>query len=473
MRPDLLNPLFAEVRALKGVGPALIKPLARLGLERIKDLLYHFPTGWVYRKRVTELDVADVGQNVIVTLIVIDHKSNSSPRAPTRIHANDPVGNYVTLTFFGRNGGWARKQLPTGATRIVSGKLERYGDELQIVHPDVSEVGPNNHLDVLAEPVYPLSEGINSRRIALLADANLADLPQLPEWIEPGLLVQKKWPGWSQALQLAHRSEQQDARDRLAYDELFSNQLAMRLVRAAMDRRLGTAIVGDGRLIGALQLPFALTNAQKRAISEIDGDLAQSKPMLRLLQGDVGSGKTMVALHTLLRAVEAGKQGAFLAPTEILARQHFANLQHLLAGLPQREIARSNAYGIGRWLHRHIGRHPRNFSRSGKLPCTRGCGYRRAAPVWREPKADVVAQGQYGPASIGYDRDPDPAHFGARKLWRNGWFKAGRVTSWPNPGRDQRHVVGTTARIGGWCGAPFGKRTTGILGLPIGRRKRE
>jgi ATP-dependent DNA helicase RecG len=334
MRPDLLNPLFAEVRALKGVGPALIKPLARLGLERIKDLLYHFPTGWVYRKRVTELDVNDVGLNVIVTLLVVDQKANSSPRAPTRIHATDPVGNYVTLTFFGRNGGWARKQLPTGSTRIVSGKLERYGDELQMVHPDLSEPSPNNQLDVLAEPVYPLSEGINSRKIAQLVDGNLTNLPQLSEWIEPGLLAQKKWPSWSQAIQLAHRSEQQDARDRLAYDELFSNQLAMRLVRAAMDRRLGTAIIGDGRLIDALQLPFALTNAQKRAINEIDADLAHSKPMLRLLQGDVGSGKTMVALHTLLRAVETGKQGALLAPTEILARQHFANLQQILSGLP-------------------------------------------------------------------------------------------------------------------------------------------
>jgi ATP-dependent DNA helicase RecG len=334
MRPDLLNPLFAEVRAMKGVGPALLKPLAKLGLERIKDLLYHFPTHWIYRKRVGELDVADVGNNIIVTIAVVDHKSSSSPRAPTRIYANDPLGNYITLTFFGRNGGWARKQLPLGETRIISGKLERYGDELQMVHPEISEPGSQQSTGALAEAVYPQSEGINSRRIGQMVDANLAALPQLPEWIDPGFLAKKSWPNWAQALQLAHRSEQQDARDRLAYDELFSNQLAMRLLRAAMDRRIGTAIQGDGRLIDALRLPFELTGAQKRAIGEIDSDLAQSKPMLRLLQGDVGSGKTMVALHTLLRAVEAGKQGALLAPTEILARQHFANLQQLLVGLP-------------------------------------------------------------------------------------------------------------------------------------------
>jgi ATP-dependent DNA helicase RecG len=334
MRPDLLNPLFAEMRAMKGVGPALIKPLSKLGLERIKDLIYHLPTGWIYRKKVVELDVADVGQNIIISVVVTDHKNNSSPRAPTRIFVCDALGNYVTLTFFGRNGGWARKQLPVGETRIISGRLERYGDELQIVHPEVSEGTASENNGIVAEAVYPQSEGITSKRLAQLVDANLSNLPQLAEWIEPSLLQRRNWPNWQQAVQLAHRTEQQDARDRLAYDELFSNQLAMRLVRAAMDRRIGSPIIGDGRLVNALRLPFELTGAQKRTILQIEQDIAQDRPMLRLLQGDVGSGKTMVAVHTLLRAVEAGKQAAMLAPTEILARQHFASLQQTLAGLP-------------------------------------------------------------------------------------------------------------------------------------------
>jgi ATP-dependent DNA helicase RecG len=333
MRPDILNPLFAETASLKGVGPGLAKPLGKLGLERVKDLAYHFPASWTYRKQVGLLDQVDVGLNIIVRLVIVDHKSGGSARAPTRIHACDADGNYVSLVFFGRGGGWARKQLPVGEARIISGKLEQYGQELQIIHPDhiaaVTEAAPT-----AIEPVYPLSEGLTNNRAGQLVAQALERLPELPEWIEPGLLTQKGWRPWRDALSTVHRKDDAGVRDRLAYDELFANQLAMRLVRAALDKRRSTPISGDGRLVDALEMPFALTRAQRRVISEIEGDIAQPRPMLRLLQGDVGSGKTMVALHALLRAVEAGMQGALLAPTEILARQHFANLQASLAGLP-------------------------------------------------------------------------------------------------------------------------------------------
>jgi ATP-dependent DNA helicase RecG len=333
MRPDILNPLFAETSTLKGVGPGLAKPLARLGLERVKDIVYHFPAGWTYRKQVSLLDQGDVGQNIIVRLVIVDHKSGGSARAPTRIHGCDAEGNYVSLVFFGRNGGWARKQLPVGAERIISGKLEQYGQELQIIHPDhvvtVGEAPPP-----AIEPVYPLSEGLTNNRAGQLVSQALERLPQLEEWIEPSQLAQKGWKSWREALFSVHHKDEAAIRDRLAYDELFANQLAMRLVRASLDKRRGTPIAGDDRLVSQLKMPFALTGAQRRVIGEIEGDMAQSRPMLRLLQGDVGSGKTMVALHALLRAIEAGLQGALLAPTEILARQHFASLQASLAGLP-------------------------------------------------------------------------------------------------------------------------------------------
>ena len=334
MRPDILNPLFAEVSAMKGVGPALAKPLERLGLLRAKDVAYHFPASWTYRKPVTRLDVADVGENIIVRVIVMDQRSSGSSRAPLRIYAADAEGNYITLTFFGRNGGWAKKQLQIGEERIISGKLERYGDELQMVHPDhvigVGEAGAPG----LAEPVYPLSEGLTNRRMGQLAASVLEQVPVLPEWIEPSLLAARGWAAWADSLHTVHRKDDQAARDRLAYDELLSNQLAMRLIRVAMDRQNAVPVAGNGSLVDRLQLPFALTAAQVRTIGEIEGDLAQSRPMLRLLQGDVGAGKTMVAVMALLRAVEAGMQGAMLAPTEILARQHFASLQKLLSGLP-------------------------------------------------------------------------------------------------------------------------------------------
>jgi ATP-dependent DNA helicase RecG len=333
MRPDILNPLFIETASLKGVGPGLAKPLGRLGLERVKDLAYHFPASWTYRKQVSLLDQADVGANIIIRLVVVDHKSGGSARAPTRIHACDGDGNYVSLVFFGRNGGWARKQLPVGEERIISGKLEQYGQELQIIHPDhiaaIGEAAPT-----VVEPIYPLSDGLTNNRAGQLVAQALERAPDLPEWIEPSLLSQKGWKSWREALSTVHRKDEAAVRDRLAYDELFANQLAMRLVRAALDKRRSTPIAGDGRLVDQLKMPFALTGAQSRVIGEIEGDIAQVRPMLRLLQGDVGSGKTMVALHALLRAVEAGMQGALLAPTEILARQHFANLQTSLAGLP-------------------------------------------------------------------------------------------------------------------------------------------
>ena len=334
MRPEILNPLFAEVRSLKGVGPGLAKPLERLKLERIKDLLYHFPNSWTYRKAVSTLNSDDVGENIIVRLVIAEHRGGSSPRAPTKIFASDADGNYITLTFFGRNGGWARKQLPLGEERVISGKLERYGDELQMVHPDHMEALGGSTSPGLAEPVYPLSEGLTNKRLGQLVNDAMTQIPILSEWIDSGLLAAKGWTDWATSLASVHRKDNEAARDRLAYDELFSNQLALRLVRAAMDRRRGIPIMGDGSLTEKLRLPFALTGAQARTIGEIDEDLRQSRPMLRLLQGDVGSGKTMVALMTLLRGVEAGCQGAFLAPTEILARQHFANLQQLLAGLP-------------------------------------------------------------------------------------------------------------------------------------------
>lgn len=319
---------------MKGVGPGLAKPLEKLGLLRTKDVLYHFPASWTYRKAVARLDVADVGSNIIVHLAVMEHRSSGSSRAPLRIYAADADGNYITLTFFGRNGGWARKQLPVGEARIISGKLDRYGDELQMVHPDHIVAEGEAGAPGLAEPVYPLSEGLTNKRMGQLATAALEHLPNLPEWIEPSLLTARSWAGWSAALNQVHHKDDEANRDRLAYDELFSNQLAMRLVRAAMDQRKAVPIAGTGALVDNLQLPFALTGAQQRVIAEIEGDIAQSRPMLRLLQGDVGAGKTMVALRALLRAVEAGMQGAMLAPTEILARQHFAGLQKLLAGLP-------------------------------------------------------------------------------------------------------------------------------------------
>jgi ATP-dependent DNA helicase RecG len=249
-----------------------------------------------------------------------------------RVLAADSQGNVCAVTYFGRASFSAKKQLPLGEKRWVAGRLDRYGDMLQIVHPD--HVGEDSAalLGQLNEPVYPLSDGLTQGRLAGLVDQALSHLEDLPEWIEPGLLDREQWPAWRDALLLAHKGQNASARDRLAYDELLANSLALMLVRTANRAKVGTPLAGDGHLRGRLHLPFALTGAQQRSIAEIEGDLAQGAPMLRLLQGDVGSGKTVVALEAMLIAVEAGAQAALLAPTEILARQHFATLSAMLAG---------------------------------------------------------------------------------------------------------------------------------------------
>ena len=332
MRPDRLNPLFVSAESLKGVGPGLARPLEKLGLARVKDIAYHLPDRFAVRRAVSGLDEASVGDQVMVALTPLEYRSGGSPRAPFRVMAEDDAGTICALTWFGRNAGWAKKTLPLGEKRWVAGRLDQFGTLLQIVHPDhVTEDGAVA-LGQLHEAVYPLSEGLTQNRLAALVAQGLALLPDLPEWIDPGLMARHGWPAWREALMQTHRGEHEAARDRLAYDELLANALALMLVREQGRSRRGTPLVGDGSLRAKLNLPFALTGAQKRSIEEIAGDVAQEAPMLRLLQGDVGSGKTVVALSAMLLAVEAGAQAALLAPTEILARQHYDTLSRLASG---------------------------------------------------------------------------------------------------------------------------------------------
>lgn len=331
MRPEALSPLFAEIEALDGVGPKLKRPLGRLGLEKVKDVAFHLPERFVSRRAVANIDEVGEGEQIVVALTPVEHRASRNARAPYRVLAQDAVGNVVALTFFGRASYTAKKQLPLGEKRWVAGKLERYGDMLQIVHPDhVLEEGGAS-LGHLIEPVYRLSEGLTQPMVMKLVAQALERAPELAEWIEPGEFARAGWPDWRDALHLAHKGEHPEARDRLAYDEMLANSLALMLVRADNRRRAGTPLVGDGRLRAKLALPFPLTGAQERSIAEVQGDLAQAAPMLRLLQGDVGAGKTVVALQAMLIAVEAGAQAALLAPTELLARQHFETLRRMAA----------------------------------------------------------------------------------------------------------------------------------------------
>jgi len=337
MRPAILNPLFIETAALKGVGAALVRQLARLKLTRVVDLLFHLPLMAIERVQVDRIDESLVGRPIVVTLTIVRHESGG-PRSPLRVRGVDAGGQWIDLVFFGQPGSFARSKLPVQEVRRITGKLERYGQTLQIAHPEISLPGDASG-PMLREPVYPLTQGVTNKRMGLLVAQALAAAPDLPEWIEASVLERHRWAGWRVALQAAHDlNGERAAKDRLAYDELLANQLALLLVRRDTRARKGRALAGDGRLCGPLVagLPWALTGAQQRVIAEIAGDMAQASPMLRLLQGDVGSGKTLVALLSMLTAVEAGAQAALLAPTEILARQHFASISATLKDLPVR-----------------------------------------------------------------------------------------------------------------------------------------
>ncbi|MBC7495766.1 MAG: ATP-dependent DNA helicase RecG [Sphingomonadaceae bacterium] len=336
MRPALLNPLFAEVAVLKGVGATLVRQLARLKLTRAIDLVFHLPVMAIDRVNLAVLDDAYVDRTVTVTVTPVAYDAGG-PRAPFRVKAADSANTWIDLVYFGQGGGYARKLLPIGEARVISGRLDRYGQSLQMAHPDFVVAPAAADTIPAREPVYGLTDGLTNRRMGVLVAAALDRAPELPEWIEPTVLAKHRWPPWRAALAAAH-ALREGAGDRLAYDELLANQLALLLIRASTRRRRGRALPGTGSLTTALvaSLPWPLTGAQRRTIEEIRGDLAQSAPMLRLLQGDVGAGKTLVALMAMLTAVESGAQAAFLAPTEILARQHAAKLTELLGALPVR-----------------------------------------------------------------------------------------------------------------------------------------
>jgi len=256
MRPDRLNPLFAETASLEGVGPKLTKPLEKLGLTRVRDVVYHLPDRFVQRRAVADLDEAREGEQIVVALTPVEHRAPRNDRGPYRVLAKDAKGNTLALTYFGRASYTAKKQLPVGEKRWVAGRLDRYGDMLQIVHPDHVATSSAGLMGHLLEPVYSLAEGLTQPKVADLVAQSLERAPELPEWIEPGVLDKHKWPAWRDALVLAHRGDHPLSRDRLAYDELLANSLALLLVRADNRRRRGQPLQGDGRLRSKLSLPF-------------------------------------------------------------------------------------------------------------------------------------------------------------------------------------------------------------------------
>ena len=338
-RPEVLFPLFAELTALDGVGPKTVRLFERMEIANPGQLALTLPTGGIDRHLRASIREARPPEIVTVEVEVGLHQPSTGRNRPYRIHVRDALTEFL-LVFFHPRADWLQKTYPAGQRRIVSGKVELFDGIAQMVNPDhVLRPGEEDQLPAY-EPVYPLTEGLSLKAMGKAVRSALDHAPRLPEWIEPSVKRARGWPDWRAALGLAHAPQgpadlapTTPARERLAYDELLAHQVTLALVRARQRRPKGFATEGDGRLQAKVTaaLPYALTGAQARAVAEITGDMAAPLRMNRLLQGDVGSGKTLVAFLAMLAAVEAGGQAAMMAPTEILARQHLFSLQPLAA----------------------------------------------------------------------------------------------------------------------------------------------
>jgi len=337
MRPAILNPLFATATTLTGVGPRIAQAIAKIAGEKVVDLCWHLPIGMIDRRFAPKVADAPPGAVATLTVQVLEHMPPRIPRLPYRVLCSDDTAE-IELVFFHAKGDYLQKTLPTRQERIISGKVEHYQGRIQMTHPDLI-AGPEEADDVIGvEPVYPLTAGLNPRPLRRAIKGALERAPELEEWQDAAWIEKQGWRDWRDSLLAAHGIEsEQDldpsapARARLAYDELLADQLALAMVRASQRKRSGRAISGDGVLTekAIAALPFTLTPSQIEALSEIAADMASPLRMLRMLQGDVGSGKTVVAFLAIVKAVEAGAQGAIMAPTEVLARQHFATIEPL------------------------------------------------------------------------------------------------------------------------------------------------
>lgn len=345
-RPFNLDPILRALNALPGVGEKNAKLFERLiGGPKVWDLLKHLPIDFIDRRFAPKISEAPNQKIATLEVTIGKHSPNARRGLPYRVAANDETGS-MTLTFFHANKDWLSKQLPVGEKRIVSGKIEYYQGNPQIVHPDIAPLSQRHTLETV-EPIYPLTQGLTNKVVRRAMQGALGFVQKLPEWLDPAYKQKQKWPDWHKAINNVHNiagentlDPKHPARARLAYDELLSNQLTLALVRHKQKRKSGRSFEGTGALRNKLlgDLPFQLTGAQERSLAEIDDDMAAPLKMLRLLQGDVGSGKTIVAAMAMLRAVESGAQAALMAPTEILARQHYEGLKPLLENIGVRVV---------------------------------------------------------------------------------------------------------------------------------------
>ncbi len=333
MRPEILNPLFAPISSLKGIGARTAKLYEKLDIHRVVDLLWHVPVNTTLRRPYNNIADAGVGEMVTVVVDVMQHYPNKNRKSPYKISVNNS-GNLIELVFFNYQSSYIGKSLPEGEIRVISGRLEKFGNKLQITHPDYIMPLKDRDKIPIIEPVYPLTAGISNRMMQNYIGEAVRMLPSLEEWLDKSLMKDRSFPSFKEAIYSVHFPKTPadvngNGKMRLAYDELLANQLTLASARTHMKKQKGTEVKGNGLLTKQLYeaLPFKLTDSQIKVIKEIKADMASPYRMMRLLQGDVGSGKTIVSLFSALSAIEDGYQVALMAPTEILARQHYETIK--------------------------------------------------------------------------------------------------------------------------------------------------
>lgn len=340
MRPHELYALFSDITRISGVGKALAQKLVKLDIKNIRDLIWHLPVAWMDRRFSPPLANAPHKQVISVIVEVMEHRVPRRHGSPYYVMCGNDSGT-INLVFFNVKGDYLERQLPVGSQRIISGVAEWFNGALQMSHPDYIAPPEQKSRIMVLEPVYPLTAGISNRQLRAFASRGLELAPTLPEWIEAGYLKSQHWLPWKESLRVLHgdvlASDEQKslAGSRVSYDEILANQLALAIIRRSSHAKGGVKLNADGALRRKLieSLPFKLTGGQQQVLGDIYRDVSSGQRMMRLLQGDVGSGKTVIALLAMLAALEENMQAALMAPTEIVCRQHYNWISRFAADL--------------------------------------------------------------------------------------------------------------------------------------------
>ena len=320
--------IFNKVNNLKGVGPQLSKYLKKKRIEKIKDVILNLPYSEIDRSKIFKLNSLEVGKIQSIKVKVIKLNFPRIRNLPNRIKCEDETGK-IDIIYFNSREGYLRKLFPVNNWVIISGKISYFNKKYQITNPDYVTSLDNEDYVIKNIPKYNLTKGINEKKYRSISEQVINNLPRVDDWIDINFIKKNKMIGWNEGIKKLHSSNeaknlQSESFRRLVFDELCANFLALSENRKRF-KKAKTPKIFSNQLSNQIikKLPFKLTKSQIKVLNEIKSDLTSSYRMFRIIQGDVGSGKTIVSLLSILNVIESGYQCALMSPTEILSRQHY------------------------------------------------------------------------------------------------------------------------------------------------------